>query len=102
MSSFQKMLKRAQQMQQDVEKTQSEIAKTEFSHASNGVEVVVVGNFTVKSIRVAPELLGAAADKEMLEDCLLVVINGALAKARTEMEKRMSSITGGLNLPGIM
>lgn len=102
MSSFQKMLKRAQQMQQDVEKTQNEVSKLEFTHASNGVEVVALGNFTIKSIRVAPELLGANADREMLEDCLLVVVNGALTKARTEMEKRMSAITGGLNLPGVM
>jgi DNA-binding YbaB/EbfC family protein len=100
MSNFQKMLKQAQKMQRDMERKQSELAKTEYPFASNGVTVVARGDFTLISITLAPELL-QNPDQAMLQDLLLVAANGALTKAREDMEAKLSSITGGMNLPGM-
>ncbi|OVE82647.1 hypothetical protein BVY04_00370 [bacterium M21] len=102
MSSLQKMLKKAQQMQNEVESAQDQLADMEIEYAGNGIKVVALGNFTVKSIQVEPDLIDSADDKEMLEDCILVAINGALNKVRDEMDKKMSRITGGFNLPGLV
>ncbi len=101
MSNIQKMLKKAQQMQQDMQQAQDDLAEQEIVFSGNGVEVVAYGNNSIKSIKVEPDLVNAD-DKEMLEDCLVVAVNGALDKVRAEMEERMSGITGGLNLPGLL
>ena len=100
MSSIQKMLKQAQKMQQEMEKTQNALADTEFTFSGNGIEAVAKGDFTLKAIAIDPSLL-EDADPEMLQDLILVAANGALAKAREEMESRLSGITGGMSLPGM-
>lgn len=100
MSSLQKMLKQAQKMQEDMERAQNALSGMEFTFASNGVSATAKGDFTVTAISVSEELL-KEPDKEMLEDLLLVAVNGALAKARETMETKLSSITGGLQLPGM-
>ena len=92
MSSLQKMLKKAQQMQNDVESAQDQLADMEIEYAGNGVRVVALGNFTVKSVEVEADLLESADDKEMLEDCMLVAINGALNKVREEMDKKAYNV----------
>ena len=101
MSGLEDMLKKAQQMQREMQQVQNKLAEKEITYSGNGVEVVAQGNFTIKSITIAPDLAGAAEDKDMLEDCILVAVNGALDKARKEMEDKMSSLAGGLNLPGL-
>ncbi len=101
MSGIEKMLKKAQQMQRDMEQVQNELAEMEITYSGNGVEVVAKGDSTIKSITIAPDLLESAEDKDMLEDCVLVAVNGALNKIREETQSRMSGITGGLNLPGL-
>ncbi len=101
MSNIQKMLKQAQKMQKEMEKTQNQLADTQFTFSSNGVTAVAKGDFTIVSLTLNPELL-ESPDKDMLEDLVIVAVNGALVKAREEMETRLSGITGGMNLPGIM
>ena len=100
MSNIQKMLKKAQQMQQDMERAQGELSEAEIPFSGNGVEVIAKGDYSIKSISIEADLI-TADDKEMLEDCITVAVNGAMAKVRKETEDRMSGVTGGLNIPGL-
>ena len=102
MPNMQKMLKQAQRMQQDMERAQEELAQTEFTHTGNGVTVVIMGDNTIKSIDIDADLV-ADGDKDMLEDCVLVAVNAAMAKVQEESNNTMGSITDGLglNLPGL-
>ena len=100
MSNFQKMLKQAQKMQKDMEKTQNQLSLTEYTFASNGVTAIARGDFSLVSLKLSDELL-KAPDQEMLQDLIVVAVNGALTKAREEMESKLSGITGGMNFPGL-
>ena len=100
MSNLNKMLKQAQKMQRDVEEAQNDLERMELSYSNNGVDVVARGNYTIRSITIGDDLL-KAPDKEIIEDVLLVAVNGALDQVRKKTERRLSGITAGLNLPGI-
>lgn len=109
MSNFKKMIQQAQKMQVELQKTQDQLASLEFPYSSNGVTVVAKGDMSIKSITLNPEVVQAIAAKpgdadalQDLQDLLLVAVNGAVTHARKEVEGRMSAITGGLNIPGLM
>jgi DNA-binding YbaB/EbfC family protein len=97
-----KLMKQAQKMQSDMAKVQAEVAKIEKSCQAGGgaVTVTAFGNGTLKSITIAKDLL-AAGDAEMLQDMILVAANGALEDVKKEAEARMSSVTAGLQMPGM-
>ena len=97
MQNIQKMLQQVQQMKTDLETQQRE---TEATFAANGVEVVAKGDFSIVSISISPEVL-ASADREMLEDLVLVAVNGALESVRKKLEQTVGDLTSGLNLPGL-
>ncbi|MBU4379614.1 MAG: YbaB/EbfC family nucleoid-associated protein, partial [Proteobacteria bacterium] len=42
-----------------------------------------------------------SGDVEMLQDLVLTAANEALKKSKELMEKELSSVTGGLNIPGM-
>lgn len=96
------MMKQIQKMQEDMEKTQSEIENTEFTASSGGgaVEVSVNGSHEIKSIKIKPEVVDPE-DVEMLEDMLIAALNEAQKKASDTMEREMGKITGGMNIPGL-
>ena len=100
MSNFDKMVQQAQRMQAELEKAQDEVGDLEVTHACNGVEVVARGDFSIKSISISDELI-QDQDREMLQDVVQTAVNGALQKARGEVEGRMENITGGLRIPGL-
>ena len=95
------MLKQAQKMQQEVESAQDQIAEMEVDHSCNGIKVIAKGDFTIKSITITDDELVQSKDKEMLEDLILLAVNGAITKVREMTESKLSSITGGLNIPGL-
>ncbi len=101
MSSMQKMMRQAQKLQQELEKAQKELAVAETTHKCQGVEVVVKGDMALKSISIAPELL-TNPDREMLQDILLLAVNGGLAEVKKKNEERMAGLTGGLSIPGLV
>ena len=104
------MMKQAQQMQKKLQETQNELANTEFSSESgNGaVSVICDGQGKFKSIKLTksalnPENLDSVDTDtvEMLEDLITTAINNATAQATKEMQSKMKSLTGGINIPGL-
>ena len=105
-----KMMKQAQSLQKKLKDTQEELALTEITGESAGgaVKVVCDGQGRFKSIKLKPEAINPenpssidADTVEMLEDVISTAILQASKKATDEMETKMKSVTGGLNIPGL-
>lgn len=90
-------------MQAQMAKIQEELAeaRTEATAGGGVIKVTVVGGTKVESIEIAPEVVDPE-DIEMLQDLVIAAINEAMDTAQAEASKKMSAITGGLNIPGLM
>jgi DNA-binding YbaB/EbfC family protein len=97
------MLRQAQQMQAQMAKIQEELAeaRTEATAGGGVVKVTIIGGSKVESIEIAPEVVDPE-DIEMLQDLVMAAVNEAMDTAQAEAAKKMSAITGGLNIPGLM
>ncbi len=97
------MLKQAQQMQTRLAAVQEEIAvaRTEATVGGGMIKVVVIGGSKVESIEIDPQVVDPD-DVEMLQDLILAAINEAMDNAQKLASDKMSAITGGFNIPGLM
>ena len=102
MGNMSNMIKQAQKMQQDMLKMQEEMEQSEFEASTGGgvVTVKMSGKKELISVSIKPEAVDPD-DVEMLEDLVLTAVNDALSKVDAANNSKMSSITGGLNIPGM-
>jgi nucleoid-associated protein EbfC len=93
------MMKQAQQMQQNMQKVQAELAGVEVEgQAGSGmVKVVMTCGHEVRRVTLSDSLL--SDDKEMLEDLIVLATNDAMKKAEATSKQRMSAFTAGMGLP---
>lgn len=93
------MMKQAQQMQQNMQKVQAELAGVEVEgQAGSGmVKVVMTCAHEVRRVSLNDSVL--SDDKEMLEDLIVLAINDAMKKAEATSQQRMSGFTAGMGLP---
>ena len=96
------MMKKIQQMQEDMTRIQEEIEATEFTSSVGGgaVEVTVNGSQEVLSIKMQPDVVDPE-DIEMLEDLLISALNESIKKANDAMDQGMEKAKGGLSIPGL-
>lgn len=96
------MMKKIQQMQEDMTKIQEEIEATEYTSSVGGgaVEVTVNGAHEVISIKMQPDVVDPE-DIEMLEDLLISALNESIKKANDAMDQGMERAKGGLSIPGL-
>ncbi|MCP4041610.1 MAG: YbaB/EbfC family nucleoid-associated protein [Gammaproteobacteria bacterium] len=94
------IMKQAQQMQENLQKAQEELANMEVTGESGAgmVCVVMTGRHDVRRVSIDPVLMGE--DKEMLEDLLAAAVNDAVQKVEKSSKERMAGLTAGMNLPG--
>ncbi|THB63056.1 MAG: YbaB/EbfC family nucleoid-associated protein [Desulfovibrio sp.] len=102
MKGFNDLVRQAQVMQKKMAKAQEELKEQTVEAASGGgmVTVVVTGGQEIKSVKIDP----AAVDPEdvsMLEDLVLAAVNEGLKQAKEMIEAEMSSLTGGMSIPGM-
>lgn len=97
-----KILKQAQKMQKDMDKLKDQLANEIIETTAGGgaLKITITGDQVIKSVSIDPELV-KDGDVEMLEDIVTAGINQALDESRKLSEEKMSSITAGLNLPGM-
>jgi DNA-binding YbaB/EbfC family protein len=93
------LMKQAQQMQANMQRAQEELANIEVEGEAGGglVKVVMNGRHDVRRVNIDDSLFGD--DKDMLEDLLAAAVNDAVRKVEAANQEKMSTITGGLNLP---
>ncbi len=91
-----KMIKKAQEMQSQMEKAQAELNSIEIEGQAGGgmVTVTVNGHKELVALTIDPEIL--TEDKEMIEDMILAAVNQGLQNAGKVAEEKMNSITGGM------
>ncbi len=93
------MMKKAQEMQENLQKAQRELANREVTGEAGGgmVAVDMRGTHEVTRVRIDPAIIGD--DVEMLEDLIAAAINDAVHKVEKSNQAAMQEITAGLNLP---
>ena len=96
------MLKRVQQLQEDMANTQAELESKEYDVRSGGgmVNIRINGKKEILSVKLDPTVV-TPDDVEMLEDLLAAAVNEAIRLVEDTNEQEMSKLTGGLNLPGL-
>lgn len=89
------LMKKAQEMQKNMEKAQEELANLEIQGESGAgmVKVIITGKHDVKKVTIDPSILD---DKEMLEDLVAAAVNDANRKLEEQSSSKMSGLTAGL------
>lgn len=97
------MMKQAQKLQAKMAKMQDEVAQKTVEGSAGGgmVNVVANGKQQIISINIEKEVVDPE-DIEMLQDLVTAAVNDALNKSQEMVSKAMGSITGGMNIPGLM
>ena len=96
------ILRQAQQLQAKLAKAQEELSSITVEATSGGgaVKVVIDGHQKVHSVEISPEVV-TTGDAELLQDLVMTAVNEAVARSQELVSKRLSSLTGGLNIPGL-
>jgi DNA-binding YbaB/EbfC family protein len=102
MKDMGKLLKQAQQMQERLAEMQARLAEKTVEASSGGgmVKAVMNGKHEVVSIKIDPEVVNPA-DVEMLEDLIVAALSEARTRVDDMIRNEMSSLTGGLPIPGL-
>jgi len=97
------ILKQAQAMQAQMAKVQEQAASKTVTGTAGGGSVTVTANGAMQlvAIIIDPEVV-KGGDVEMVQDLVMAASNDALRKAREMMADEMKSVTGGMNMPGLL
>ena len=97
------MMRQAQKMQKELNKAQEEIATVSFEATAGGgmVTAVASGDMAITSLTIDPDAVDPE-DVEMLQDMVVAAVNEALRGVSELSNQRMSAVTGGMNIPGLM
>jgi len=93
------LMKQAQQMQQNMQKAQAELAcvEVEGQAGSGMVKVTVTCAHEVRRVSLDGSVL--SDDKEILEDLIVLAFNDAMKKVEAISQQRMNGFTAGMGLP---
>lgn len=89
-------------MQQKVLKMQEDLEKAEYKGTAGGgaVEVTMTGNFEITGVKIDPEAF-TPDDMEELEVMIKAAAKDAFDRSKEAQAKMMSSVTGGMKIPGM-
>jgi DNA-binding YbaB/EbfC family protein len=95
-------MREIQKMQQRLAKMQEELESSEFTGTAGGgaVTLTMNGKFEISAVKIDPEAF-SAEDIADLEVMILAAAKDAHQKAEEAQQKLTSSITGGMNIPGL-
>jgi DNA-binding YbaB/EbfC family protein len=101
MADFLGMMKQAAQLQSKMKEMQDQLDSVEVEGLSGGglVKVTMTAKMDVRAVSIDPSLL-KPEEREIVEDLLVTALSDARRKAEAAMQERMSTLTGGLKLPG--
>jgi len=91
------IMKQAQQMQEQLAKTQAELAERRFEGSAGGgmVTAVVTGGPELVEIKISPDVVDPE-DIEMLEDLVVAAVRQAMDEAVQTTNEELGGLTGGL------
>jgi DNA-binding YbaB/EbfC family protein len=102
---FEKLMKQAQEMQEQMAKAQEELAGETVEASAGGgmVTVKATGALEITEIKISTEAIDPN-DPELLADMVLAAVNEALRSAQQLVETKLGGAMGGmqgLGLPGL-
>lgn len=91
--NMQALMRQAQKMQEDMKRIREEIDNTEYKSSVGGgmVEVTMLGNKTVRAVRIKPEVVDPE-DVEMLEDLVVSAVNDCISKITTDEQSKLPNL----------
>lgn len=94
------LMKQAQKLQEQMQKTQEELGQLEIVGESGAglVKVTMSGRHEVRRVQLDPSVLGEAV--EVIEDLVAAAVNDAVRRVEEENREKLSGLTAGVNLPG--
>jgi DNA-binding YbaB/EbfC family protein len=100
----------ASNMMGQIQKLQEEMTKTHEKLAEETVEVTVGGGMVTAVMNGHQKLLSVSISKdavdpedvEMLQDLIVAAVNEAIERSQALAADRMSALTGGLKIPGLV
>jgi len=97
------VMQQVQKLQEEMLEAQEALGEEMITATAGGgaVTVVMTGQQRVQSISIAPEVVDPD-DVEMLEDLITAAVNEALQKSQKLATEKLSALTGGLRIPGLM
>ena len=96
------LMKQAQQMQENMQKMQAQLASVEVEGQAGAglVKVTMNCQYGVRRVAIDDSLLkDNSDDKEMLEDLIAAAINDAVRRVESTRQEKMSGMTAGMPLP---
>lgn len=99
MTDLNNLLKQAQQMQEQMQKAQQELAEKEVTGESGAglVRVTMNGKHEVKNIALDPSLM--QEEQSLVEDLVAAACNDAVRKVAENNKNQFAGMASGLNLP---
>lgn len=100
MKNIGELMKKAQQVQSQMNILQAKMEQQEFEGTAGGgaVKIVLTGKGVARKVSIQPGVLDPN-DAETLEDLVLVAINAAKEKAEDTTAAEMEKIQSSLGLP---
>lgn len=97
------MMKQVQKMQEEMTALQTELEEREYEVSAGGgmVTVKINGKREILHIGIQPDIVDPD-DIETLSDVVTAAVNEAIRKVDTTSESEMKTLTGGLNIPGLL
>jgi len=99
MTDFNELMNQARVMQEQMKKSQAELAaKTICGESGAGlVRITMNGKHDVSGVEIDASLM--SEPKEVVEDLIAAAINDAVRKVEEQSKSSMGDMLGGLNMP---
>jgi len=103
LGNFGQIMKQAKKLQEELERTQAEIAQMRVEATAGGgmVTAIVNGQGELVNLKLEPEVVDPE-DIEMLIDLLVAAVQEAQKNAKTVAQEKLGPLTQGLGLPGVL
>ena len=100
--NMQEMMKQARKMQEQLAAAQESMKDVTVDASAGGgmVKASVNGDLELVSVTIDPDALDPE-DVDLLQDMIVAAVNEAIRGVSEVASKQMSSIPGGLNIPGM-
>ena len=95
--NIQNLMREAQKMQKNLQKTQEELVNTKYEGKSSLVSITLNGNKDIQFIKINNDGSLEKEDIEILEDMIVVAFNDAAKKVDEDKEKKLGKYGQGLS-----